>query len=191
MLASSGLQWSPYSVDERDINLWLEENYPTLSLRPMRHGGWGVWQSAPRYEHYEFEGETLTYRTDEMSVVFPIKNRIIGSWVCDEVMKRDPRLWHNEGNMFHDAFLNSKKIERAAETRRAAAQASGQRMWEACRRNDRLMGRVAQRMEQGDMVGAYQQFSLESLFMHAYKDNPKETMALVASNERPGSNVGF
>lgn len=179
-------------MDVKQINRWLEENYPSLRVRQDARFRWALWQKETQVVVGRVaSGEEFFYTENAWSVVFPIDNRIPGEWILDEVLKRDPRLWHNEGNMFHDAFLLSQAAEADREKRAKHAQESGMRMWEACKQNKNLMNRVAKKMERGDMVGAYQEFSLESLFMNAYIENPKETRALLAANAKHKGNIGF
>src|SRR4051794_5778861 len=99
-------------MDERELRRWLAERYPQLSLRRMPDGGWGIWQEDPRYDVYEMaDGQKFAYVAIGRSIVFDIRNRLLGGWVCDEIVKRDPRYWANEGNHYHDAYLASKRAE--------------------------------------------------------------------------------
>ena len=186
-------------MDEHELRGWLRENYPMLRLRSMPDGGWGIWQVDKRYERYDitkfsrpetltparsaleaagivFEDEidTIILSRHGYSIVFPIQNRIIGGWVKDEVTKRDPRLFTNEGNVFFEAYRNSLAVSDDTAKRQKKKAESGLEMWKGVRKNEALMNRIAKKMARGDLNGASRELSLENLAYNAYIENPHE-----------------
>jgi len=161
-------------TDDKEINRWLSEYYPTLQLRRMPQGGFGIWQEDRRVHSYEWNGFEFGVVEIGRSIVFDIRNRLLGGWIKDEIQKRDPRLWQNPGNFYHDGYLLSKIAEDNHKKRKAATAASGLAQWEACKKNEKLMNRVFKRMESGDMSGAAKEFSLEEMCKNAYLERPGE-----------------
>lgn len=161
-------------TDEKEINAWLRNYYPQLVLRPMPNGGYGIWQEDRRFVEYEYQGGDFAAVETGHSIVFDIRCRLLGGWIKDEVQKRDPRLWSNPGNFYHDGYLLSK-IAEDNHTKRIAEQSEATRkQWDALRKSRTLMNRVFKKMEAGDMTGAAKEFSLEELCRNAYLDRPKE-----------------
>lgn len=162
-------------TDEKEIRLWLRNNYPQLSLRRGPNGRFGIWQENVSYDVYELsDGDSIAYQKIGYNLVFAIECRLLGGWVKDEIQRRDPRLWHRPGNAFHDAFLASKEAEREYEKRCAARRESGENMWKVVKHNDALMNRIARRMAIGDLKGAARELSPEQLFRNAKIENPRE-----------------
>jgi hypothetical protein len=163
-----------------DVQDWLTAYYPGLYLRQSPRGDWAVWQADDTIQAFEIEdretGETMTigHVVRGYGVIFPIRGRIPGGWVCDDVQRRDPRLWQNEGNFYHEAYLASKQAEIEKEKRDKAHKESAASMWKAIRKNDGLMNRIAYKMEKGDLNGACDELSPEGLFRAAALANPKE-----------------
>jgi hypothetical protein len=120
---------------------------------------------------YEYDG--LGFKVPAATLLFEVRNRLPGWWVCEEVIKRDPKLASNPGNHFHDAWMASFAAEAEHEKRRLDSQESAKKMWETARRNPALMERVARRMEAGD-PNAWQEFSPETMMKHALKESPRE-----------------
>lgn len=168
---------------ERDCRRWLAERYPSLKLREGQNSRLGIWQDTPFWDVYDSDCEG-TFRLGEpiefgyintgSALVFEIVGRVFGGWIKDEIQKRDPSLWHNPGNLYHDAFLMSLKAESEVDERRRARRESGAEMWKAVRKNDGLMNRIAKHMAAGDMLKAGRELSLENLARNAYIANPSE-----------------
>jgi hypothetical protein len=162
-------------MHESDVRRWLAEHYPQLSLHAGPGGRYGVWQDDTRFDTYECRnGFEFGYLVTGRSLVFDITHRIPGGWICDEVLKRDPRLWQNPGNMYHEAFLLSQEAERNKDRRDAYTRERGEKTWEAMKRNEKLMNRVFSKIQRGDMKGAAREFTLEELYKNAVKENPRE-----------------
>lgn len=164
---------------ESDLRRWLALNYPSLKLHMNPAGRQGIWQEDTHWVLYEPETpgvEPFCYLKTGHSLVFEIDRtvRLFGGWIKDEIYRRDPRLWKNPANAYHEAYRLSHKADADLEARRAHARESGRKTWDAVKKNDRLMNRIARHMERGDMLKAGRELSLENLYRNAYLENPKE-----------------
>lgn len=141
----------------------------------MPNGGWGVWQEDLRYDTYETTcGFGFAYVAVGRSIVFDIRNRLLGSWIKNEVYARDPSLWHLPANHYHQAFIASKAAERAREDRNRETRSSALDQWNVVKKNDALMNRISKKLTIGDTDGAVSELSVESLYRHARRENPRE-----------------
>lgn len=178
---------------ERDCRRWLAEDYPSLFLRRGQNDRMGIWQMDKYWKSFrvggnvmededgpfEFGGYEFGYLQVGYSLVFEITpavsgGRLFGGWIKDEVQRRDPRLWHNPGNAFHEAYIASRKADKELEERTRDRRESGEAMWKAVKTNHKLMNRIAKHMERGDMLRAGRELSLEELYRNATLENPKE-----------------
>jgi hypothetical protein len=164
------------SIEE--INAWLQENYPDMRCRKLREGAWCVEQMVDVVEHmpldfsYEYDG--FGYKVQAATLIFDVKNRLPGAWVCDEITKRDPRLAANEGNFFHEAYKASFAAEEEHKQMINDQRVSATNMWETARRNPALMERITEKLARGDTEGACKELSPETMFKHALRESPKE-----------------
>lgn len=161
-----------------ELQRWLSDNYPDLRVRRYKSGAWCIEQMVDIVEHmpldfsYEFDG--FGYKVPSATLVFEYKNRMVGGWVCDEIVKRDPKLAMNEGNYFHQAYLASFEAEKEHAQKTKDSQESGTRMWEIVQRNPALMERISGHLARGDTEAACKEVSPEVMFKNALKENPAE-----------------
>jgi len=156
------------------VQAWLNENTEGLTIRPMQHGGYMVEQKIYRTETvYDGEEPWLEYREEGRQEVFRIKNRLLGSWIADEVRRRNPHNAHVPGNAYHDAWKASLDAEMERHTDQKAYQQNAMESWEIAKRNPDLMNRFARRLMAGDK-NAWQEFSLEKIARHAVRNNASE-----------------
>jgi hypothetical protein len=129
----------------------------------------------PQFYEFDFswEFDGIAWMEPASSLVFDVRNRLVGGWVCDELVKRDPKLAHNPGNMFHEAYKMSFLAEQEHEQMKKDSQQSALSMWETARRNPALMERLTERLAAGD-PNAWQELSPETMFKHALRENPAE-----------------
>jgi hypothetical protein len=160
-----------------ELQDWLDENYPDLRVRQLREGAWCIEQMVDMVQtidlDFSFDIDGFAYKEPASSLVFEVRNRMVGGWVCDELRRRDPRLAHNEGNMFHEAYKASFAAEFEHEKLKQATQQSGLNMWETAKRNPALMERLMSRMAAGDQ-NAWQELSPETMMKHAMRERPSE-----------------
>ncbi len=154
------------------------ENYPNLKLKRFENGSWSIMQIIPETMTVdlppEFEYDGIAWTEYGQAEVFNCKNRLIGGWVCDEIIKRDPRLWRNEGNLYNESFKLSIEAKLNKEARDQEWRKSGETAWDIVKRNEGLMNRIAGHMEVGNYHAAANEVTMESLFKAAVKENPKE-----------------
>lgn len=161
-----------------ELQKWFDENYPDLRVRQYRSGAWCIEQREDFVEvmpldfSYEYDG--FAYKEEGWRLVFEVKNRLVGGWVCDEIIKRDPKLAANEGNMYHQAYLASLEAEEEFHKRNADAKESAEKSWDIVRRSPALMDRISSHLERGDTEAACKEVSPEMLFKHALRENPAE-----------------
>lgn len=164
------------------VNAWLAENHPDLFIREMRTkagGGYIVEQRIYRVVVSETNpdenGDVLEieHREEGAQEIFRIKNRLLGSWIADEVRRRDPKFAHIPGNTYHAAWRASLDAELDTAKDRSAYQRNAMESWELAKRNPALMNRFAKRLSAGDK-NAWQEFSLENMARHASRHSSKE-----------------
>lgn len=175
-------------MDFDEINTWLASYYPELELRRMYGGAYGVHQRVKRWTVYDMTPtpecyyqlpngkviDGIAFPEVGYSCLFDTRRQMLGWWVCEEVMRRDPRLAYREGNYFHQAFLQSYYAEQERERSAATARESGLRSWEIVKRNEKLMGRISDHMTRGRMDLAVQELSPEQLLRSARREKPSE-----------------
>lgn len=160
-----------------ELQDWLDENYPDLRVRQLREGAWCIEQMVDMVgfinldPSYDIDG--FGYKEPAATLVFDVRNRMVGGWVCDELRRRDPKLAHNEGNMFHEAYKASFAAESEHEKLKQETRQSGLSMWETAKRNPALMERLMSRMAAGDQ-NAWQELSPETMMKHAMRERPSE-----------------
>lgn len=163
---------------DEELQSWMNENYPDLKLKRWRDGAWSIMQVVPEVMTMEldfsFAFDGIAWIEYGQCEVFTIKNRFVGGWVCDEIIKRDPKLWHNEGNLYNESFQLSIEAKLNKEARDGQWKKSGETAWDICKRNPALMDRISGHMAKGNYNAAANEVSLESLYMNAYRENPKE-----------------
>lgn len=161
------------SVEE--VQAWLDENHPGLTIRAMRNGGYMVEQKVYRNEiMYDEHGEPwFEYREEGRQEVFRIKNRLLGSWIADEIKRRDPSEAHRPGNAYHEAWKASLDAEAERHKDQEAYRSNALESWNIAKRNPDLMNRFARRLMAGDKY-AWQEFSLENIARNAARYNGSE-----------------
>ena len=161
-----------------EVNKWCKNNYPDIRVRQLPHGAWCVEQMVDMVEYlpldFSYPIDGFGYKEPAATLLFEVRNRLIGSWVCDEIVKRDPKLAHNEGNFFHEAWKASFEAEENHEKMKQDTKESAMQMWDTARRNPALMERIYDKLANGDTKGAVEEFSPETMFKHALKENPSE-----------------
>lgn len=161
-----------------ELKRWLAANYPDLRFKRWSNGSWSIMQIAEQTELIEMSPEWaydgVGYKVYGECEVFTVKNRFIGGWVCDEIIKRDPRLWRNEGNLYNESFALSVEAKLNKEARDSTWRKSGEKAWDVIKRNENLMNRISRHMENGNYNAAANEVSLESLYKRATIENPKE-----------------
>jgi hypothetical protein len=164
------------SIEE--LNKWFACNYPDIRARKLKEGAWCVEQMVDIVEHmplnftYEYDG--FGYKVPAATLLFEVKNRFVGGWVCDEIIRRDPKLAHNEGNMFHEAYKASFAADEEHKQMNKDHQDSALSMWETARRNPALMERITDHLACGNTDAACKELSPEVMFKHALKESPSE-----------------
>ena len=163
---------------DQELEKWLVDRYPDLRLKRWRDGSWSIMQvvAEPMVQELspEWAYDGVAWTEYGQCEVFNAKNRLIGGWVCDEIIKRDPRLWRNEGNLYNESFRLSVEAKLNKEMRDTAWRKSGETAWDVIKRNENLMNRIAGHMENGNYNAAANEVSMETLFKRAVKENPKE-----------------
>jgi len=161
-----------------ELQRWLDNNYPMLRIKQWPAGDWSIIQLIPTIQIAElppwFEMESMAWIEYGKTEILRVRNRLLGGWVCDEIVKRDPKLWRNEGNQYHEGFQESFKAHYEKQQRDHHWKQSALEAWEVVRRNEGLMNRIAAKMERGDIDGAAREVTLESMFHAAMKENPTE-----------------
>lgn len=163
-------------MDEYEIQEWLDERYPGVFIKALPgFAGWGVWQTEKRLDYGTMcDGTEFAYVVAGASMIFDTKGRVLGSWVCTEVVRRDPRYCHRPDNYFHQAFLASLEAEKAHERDRKRQQETATQMWNTAKRNEALMNRIFKHMENGRFDLAAEELSPEAMMRAAYLEKPQE-----------------
>ena len=171
-----GAMCSIWSFEE--LQRWLDDEYPDLRVFQWPSGRWSIEQEFPEVVVYELDFsyayDGIAYKEIGWQPVIEARNRMVGSWVCDELRRRDPRGAHNPHNLFHQAYLLSKKAEAEHEQNNKSAQDSARASWDIVSRSPALLNRIAAHMDRGDTNAAMKELSLEELYRNALKENPKE-----------------
>lgn len=159
----------------KEVQAWLDENHPNLTIREMRHGGHMVEQRVYRTEtmHDDHGEPWFEYRVEGRQEIFRIKNRLLGWWIADEVQRRDPRHAERPGNVYHEAWKASLDAEAERQKDQVSYRKNALESWEIAKRNPELMNRFARRLMAGDK-NAWREFSLENIARNATKDNAAE-----------------
>lgn len=149
--------------------------YPGVFLKPRPGGFYHVCQTERRLDFIELAcGLEFAFAVDGASILFDTKYRLVGSWIVDELRRRDPRYWMNPDNYFHEAFKASRQAEVDHEADQRRTRESAARSWEIAKRNEGLMGRIYAAMEAGRWDLAAEELSPEKMMKAAYIEKPQE-----------------
>lgn len=159
---------------EKNFRRWLQITYPDLSFQKLADGAYGVYQEEHQWIAYEFNRFSFCSLDVGYSSVFVVRNRLFGGWIKDEVQSRDPKLKHNEGNVFHVAYKESLAASEDKGKRDSFAKSSASEGWDIIKRNPALMERIGKKLKKGDHEGAAKEVSLGEIAKNAYLENPSE-----------------
>lgn len=168
-----------------DVQRWLNASpYHDCIIKTFDNGRWGIYQAAKKLITYALTdddpeeifdtGDTLAVVHVGYQCVFKVENRLPGSWIIDEMYRRDPRLMHNPGNHYHQAFAASCEAEANHAREQEELRKSGLKAWETVKKSKSTMEAIAKRLEVGDTEGAAYELSLEGMCRRAMLANPKE-----------------
>jgi len=159
-------------MDDREIKQWLNRNYPELRFRRLQNGAWGIYQERRQWSEYDFHGFVFKNLEIGFNPVFVERNRLAGGWIKDEVQKRDPKLMHNEGNVFHQAWRESLGKDNDKANRDNFAKSRGVEAWNTIKKNPKVLNRIYKSLQKGDTQQAAKEVTLEEMAKNAYLENP-------------------
>lgn len=157
-----------------DVKKWLRINYPELSFQTLAEGAYGIYQENYQWIGYDYKGFEFYNLDVGYSNIFITRNRLIGSWIKDEVQSRDPHLKHNEGNVYYQAYKMSLEASKDKDKRDNFAKSSGETSWDIVKRNPALMERIGKKLKKGDAEGAAKEVSVLEIAKNAAIENPSE-----------------